>query len=274
MVGIQQIEVALRPAFEGAEEDPAPVGGRGDVDDVLLRPFLSKDEPIPRGVVAEAVVADPAVVVLVTRRHRSGRRMDGVVETAGHPRDRAPPRMRDPVGEVTPSRGLQHMQRRHLVAAARKAVRDVPRVRRRVIPVDRDEAVPIERIRVDEHTVRGVDRVAHVQHGLALLPLPPHVEDASGDGTRRREQTHRQQLAESRSPGRALRQRIENRSRPCVLPIRPFANAVGRVRFEPAVRVGDLRAMHIVDDVIARGARRGRKRHVSRVSRSAQTGRR
>src|SRR5207245_5136630 len=101
----------------------------------------------------------------------------------------------------------------------------------------RATALPTESVRVDEHPVGGVDRVAHVQDGLPLLPLPPQVEDATRDRTRCREETDRQQLAESRSPRRALRQRIEDSSRPRVLPIPPFANPVWH-RFQPAVRTG------------------------------------
>ena len=92
------------------------------------------------------------------------------------------------------------------------------------------------------------------------------MEDAAGDRTRRGEEPDGEQLPQAARERGALRERIEDGPRSCVLLIRPIANALGRVRLEPAVRVDDLGAVHVVDDVLARGARCGRNRHASRLS--------
>src|SRR2546422_1946022 len=116
--------------------------------------------------------------------------MDRVVEPAlaGYPGDGAPLRVRDPVGELLPGGRLDDVQRRHLVAAPGEPVCDVARVPRWVVPVERHEAVPVERVRVDERSIRRTDSITHVQHTLLLLPLPPRMEDAAGDRPRRREE--------------------------------------------------------------------------------------
>ena len=210
-------------------------------------------------------MTNPAVVVLVAGWDRSRRGMDGVVEATVDPGDRAPLRVWDPVPEVLPGGGLHDVQRRHLVATARKPVGDVARVRRRVIPIDRHEPVPIQRVRVDQRSVRGADRFANVEDGLLLLPLPPGVEDPACEGPRRREEPDRQELTETARECGSVGECIENGSRPRVLPLRPIAHAVARVILEPAIRVGDLLAVHVVDHVLARGVRCERQRHAPRL---------
>ncbi len=100
--------------------------------------------------------------------------------------------MWDAVREFLPRRGVDHVERGHLVTAARQPVHDVSRVRRRVVPVERHQAIPIERVRIDQRPVRRGDRVANVKDGLLLLALPPCVEDAAGDRPRGRQESDRE----------------------------------------------------------------------------------
>src|SRR5207237_9125102 len=146
-----------------------------DAEDVLLRATLAEDELVFRRVVSEPVIADAPVVVLVAGSDGARRGMHRVEETAVDPGDRAPLRVRDAVRKILPGRGLDDVQRRHLVAAARKPVRDESRVGRRVVPVHRDEAVAGEPVRVDARAVWTVDRVPNVEDGRLLLPLPTRV---------------------------------------------------------------------------------------------------
>src|SRR5438132_11125653 len=132
MLAIQKIQIALRPAHERDEDDRPAVRRCRDAEDVLLGTPLAEDELIARGIGAQTVEANAPVVVLVGGGHGSRRGMNCVVEpaVAAYPRDRASLGLRDPVCEWRAGRGLDHEERRHLVAAARESVRDAASLRR------------------------------------------------------------------------------------------------------------------------------------------------
>src|SRR5256886_2464746 len=195
-------------------------------------------------------------------RDRSRHGKDVGLQAARYPGDGAPVRVRDAVRKLLPRRRLDDGQRRHLVAATRESVGDVPRVVGGVVPVERGQARRIERVRINESAIRRADRVADVEDGLLLLPLPARVEDAAADRPGRGEQPDPEKLPQATRDTRTLWQRVKDRAGALVLLVGPVANAFGRVRLEPAIRIGDLHAVHVIDDGVACGTRRRWKRHV------------
>src|SRR5207249_1863232 len=127
---IEQIQVAPCPSLEGVEQDPPSVWRRARPDDVLLRTALTEDGLVAGRVVAKSMEPHPAVVVLVTGGDRSRSRVRGVVETVAGPRHGRTLRMRNALRELATGRDLDHVQRGHLIAAARQSVGDVARVGR------------------------------------------------------------------------------------------------------------------------------------------------
>src|SRR5207247_11237979 len=175
-------------------------------------------------IVAEMMEADPPEVVLVARWHRARRGMDRVVEAGVHPPDGGVLRMRDAIAELLAAVGLDDVEGRALVAAAREPICDVAGVVRRVVPVERHEARCVDGVRIDQRAIGRVDGIAHVEHGLLLLALTSRVKDVSGDRTRRREQSYGEKLAEPSRERRALRQRVEHSARPPIVYIGPVAH--------------------------------------------------
>src|SRR5437870_11652058 len=106
MLAIEEIEIALGPAFVGDQQDPPRVRGRRDAEDVLFGSALAEDQLVLRRVVAESMEANPPVIVLVPGGDRSGRGVDGVIEAALDPRDRASLGVREPIRARPPRRRL------------------------------------------------------------------------------------------------------------------------------------------------------------------------
>ena len=155
MSAVEEVEIRPRPALPRREERPAAIGRGRDDDDVFLRTALAENDLVVRRIVTEPVKRGAGVVVLVAGRDRAGRRMERVVEAIVGPGDARALGVRDQVHEIAPRDRFEHVQRRELVAAAGQAIRDVSRVGRRVVPVERDQPRRIHRVRIHEHAVRS-----------------------------------------------------------------------------------------------------------------------
>src|SRR5205814_10067517 len=157
---------------------------------------LAEDEGVAARVGAETVIADPAVVVLVAGWDAAGRRMDRVVEAIAGPGDASALGERDLVGEGLSARDVEDMKGGHFGAATRQAVRDESPVGRRVPPVEGDERIRVEVIRVDDRP--RASGLADVEHHIARARRTALEEDPTADRARNPEQAHPKELAEPR----------------------------------------------------------------------------
>src|SRR5438094_8112584 len=159
--------------------------------------------------------------------------MKAVIEAAFDPGDGRPLGVRDTLAGVAARGDLDDAQRRQLVAAMRKAVCDVARVLRRVVPIERRQSGGVKRVRVDERSVGIGNAVPHVEHSLLLFALPPGMEYPPGDRPRRRQEPDRQQLAQARVEEPALRKTTERYASSRVLAVGPVLHAIRAIVLKP-----------------------------------------
>ena len=195
MAPIEDVEIGAHPALVRGEQHPPARGRHRDGVDVFLRPGFAEHELVSRRVLAKMMEADAAVVVLVAGRDGARSGMAAVVEAAIDPRDGRALRVRDALAEIAAGRDFGDPERRELVAAARESVRDVARVRRRVVPVQRHQARSVEGVRIDEGPFRSVRLIADVEDRLLLVALASRVEQLARDRSRCGEEPDREELA-------------------------------------------------------------------------------
>ncbi len=266
-VGEPQV-VARGGAGRGGHRQPAAVAADRDAVVVRLVEPVAEHHDVGVRVRPDVVQEHAAVVLLLAGRDVGrGEPADVVVRLAARdPRDGGVARAVDRAVDDLAGGHVHDAHGGLLRAADGELVGEQAPVLRRLPRVQRGRAARVDRHRVEQDALSCavLRRVDRDEHGVLLLGRAAHQELSAaapvrGGDDAGAEQRHRAgtQRVHAR-PGRALG--VEQG----VLRLRPgFGGGVGGV-FQPAVRVCDLAAVQVLDDVLAGGvgvigSRHGRK---------------
>ena len=259
---VHQEQLRLRPSLLDLDQQPAAIAGNRNLRPILGIAALAKNRIVVDRFVAQFVIKHVPVIHLLPGRDFARRRILGVIKPAviRQPRNRSRPRSLDRVGKNRSRSRLDHVQRAHLRSARRSSVRHILPVLARLKPIERDRAIRRKRVRIHQHAVLAIRRIAHVKHRLVLHALAPRIEIMFPGNHRRRHAANGQQLRQPFVDRLPTRQRIEHHPRVRIFFRDPLLRLGALCVLEPAVVIDDRRPMKNIGHGL--DLRRGRFRIV------------
>ncbi len=160
-----------------------------------------------------------------------------------------------PVGEVAAGRHLAHLPLLPVRATGGQAVGDAPAVLAHRVAGERDGAVGRQGVGIDQHARRAVQLLQGVDHALVLQAVVLGEEVAAALALGDAVALVVPELGQAAAQRLAGRDRLQVPEGDAVLLFDPGAGVVGVGVLQPAVGVGDLEAVVLVD--VVAGARAG-----------------
>ena len=237
---VEHVDVGTAPTDDSVDHDIAPIGRHIDIGPRLGRRMIGPDDRIVDPVVAERVMVDRAVVLVVARVPR-------VVEAraVGLPAEAGRAAVGDLVDQRRAVVGPCHTKHRVLGAAFTDAIGDQRPVRRGEEPVDRHGRVRRMSRRICEHhdgRHRVGERAGHQPRLLgAGITFEKDQEIASHLDALHHWQAH--QSDEAFVPHAAFGTAVEHGSGQPVLGLHPADDSGVVAVFEPTIGIGHVDAV-------------------------------